>query len=127
MFSTNQQTENYRSELLKSCLKYIKHYSLSERGTDIITPFPVPIHSLLEDINRAVIRTNEKPSFPVPKKKSEIYRNPCLIWHATCENTHTHNIRGNVSKKVCQNSITDCQKKEGGRYKICIFHNYLKQ
>lgn len=40
---------------------------LSERGTDMTTPLPVPIHNLLQDINIAVILTKEKPSFPVPK------------------------------------------------------------
>ena len=38
----------------------------SDRGTDMMTPFPVPIHNLLQDICSAVIRTKEKPSLPVP-------------------------------------------------------------
>ena len=42
-------------------------YLLSDRGTDIITPFPVPIQSLLQEIIKDVIRTNEKPSLPVPE------------------------------------------------------------
>ena len=37
------------------------------KGTDIITPFPVPIHNRLHDTSRAVMRTNEKPNFPVPE------------------------------------------------------------
>jgi hypothetical protein len=37
------------------------------KGTEIITPFPVPIHSRLEETNKAVILTNEKPSLPVPE------------------------------------------------------------
>ena len=43
---------------------------LSERGTDIMTPFPVPIHNLLTEIIREVMRTNENPNFPVPTKTS---------------------------------------------------------
>lgn len=39
----------------------------SFNGTDIITPLPVPIHKRFDDINSAVIRTNEKPNFPVPE------------------------------------------------------------
>lgn len=35
----------------------------------MITPLPVPIHSLWDEINNAVIRTNENPNLPVPKKK----------------------------------------------------------
>lgn len=41
----------------------------SVKGTDMITPFPVPIHSLLQDTNSEVIRTNEKPNLPVPEIK----------------------------------------------------------
>lgn len=33
-----------------------------------MTPLPVPIHKRLQDINIAVILTNENPSFPVPGK-----------------------------------------------------------
>ena len=47
------------------------------KGTEIITPFPVPIHRRLEETNKAVIRTNEKPSFPVP----EIARNKKLSYY----------------------------------------------
>ena len=32
----------------------------------MITPLPVPIHSRLQEISMAVIRTNENPSLPVP-------------------------------------------------------------
>lgn len=38
----------------------------SDRGTEITTPLPVPIHKRLHDTIRAVIRTNENPSLPVP-------------------------------------------------------------
>ncbi len=44
---------------------------LSERGTEMMTPFPVPIHSLLTETRRAVIRTNENPSFPVPANERQ--------------------------------------------------------
>lgn len=47
---------------------------LSERGTEIITPFPVPIHSLLQEISMAVMRTKENPSLPVPGVVKRIYR-----------------------------------------------------
>lgn len=46
--------------------------SLSVRGMEMMTPFPVPIHRRLHDTNRAVILTNEKPSFPVPNKKEHV-------------------------------------------------------
>ena len=36
------------------------------RGTLMITPLPVPSHSRLHETWRAVIRTKEKPSLPVP-------------------------------------------------------------
>ena len=39
---------------------------LSESGTEIMTPLPVPIQSRLQETNRDVILTNENPSFPVP-------------------------------------------------------------
>lgn len=42
--------------------------SHSVRGMEMMTPFPVPIHRRLHDTMRAVILTNEKPSFPVPGK-----------------------------------------------------------
>lgn len=32
----------------------------------MMTPFPVPIHSLLQETIMEVIRTNENPNFPVP-------------------------------------------------------------
>lgn len=47
-------------------VKEVSSYLLSERGTEMITPLPVPIHNLLQAINMAVILTNEKPSLPVP-------------------------------------------------------------
>merc|ERR1719206_608304 len=36
------------------------------KGTLIITPFPVPSQSRVQDTRSAVIRTKEKPSLPVP-------------------------------------------------------------
>lgn len=48
--------------------------SHSVRGMEIMTPLPVPIHRRLHDTMRAVIRTNEKPSFPVPERKTETVR-----------------------------------------------------
>ena len=36
------------------------------RGTEMTTPFPVPIQSRLDEMSSAVMRTNEKPSLPVP-------------------------------------------------------------
>ena len=45
---------------------------LSLRGTEIITPLPVPIQRRLQDTRSAVILTNEKPSLPVPKYKNQI-------------------------------------------------------
>lgn len=41
--------------------------SLSFNGTDIITPLLVPIHKRFDDISKLLIRTNEKPTFPVPE------------------------------------------------------------
>uniref|UniRef100_A0A8D9BFZ0 Uncharacterized protein n=1 Tax=Cacopsylla melanoneura TaxID=428564 RepID=A0A8D9BFZ0_9HEMI len=38
----------------------------SLRGTEMITPFPVPIQRREEEMRSAVMRTKEKPSFPVP-------------------------------------------------------------
>ena len=42
------------------------------RGTLMMTPLPVPSHSRLQLTCRAVIRTKEKPSFPVPEKRRNI-------------------------------------------------------
>lgn len=39
----------------------------SFKGTDIITPLLVPIHSRFDEINRHVILTKENPNLPVPK------------------------------------------------------------
>lgn len=38
----------------------------SESGTEMMTPFPVPIHNRCKLIIIDVMRTNEKPSLPVP-------------------------------------------------------------
>ena len=43
----------------------------SESGTEMMTPLPVPIHSRLQEVNRDVIRTNEKPSLPVPANQHQ--------------------------------------------------------
>lgn len=43
-----------------------KHHLLSVKGIEMTTPFPVPTQRRLPAMSRAVIRTNEKPSFPVP-------------------------------------------------------------
>ena len=40
---------------------------LSVRGIEMMTPLPVPTQRRLQDTMRAVILTNEKPSFPVPE------------------------------------------------------------
>jgi len=40
----------------------------SDNGMEMMTPFPVPTHSRLQETIRAVILTKEKPSFPVPVK-----------------------------------------------------------
>lgn len=43
----------------------------------MITPFPVPTHSRLQDTTRAVILTNEKPNLPVPATHTEdVWLNP---------------------------------------------------
>lgn len=57
---------------------------LSVNGIEMMTPFPVPTHKRLQDTIRAVILTNENPSFPVPEtsmqhslkniKKTQIFR-----------------------------------------------------
>lgn len=52
---------------------------LSERGTEIITPFPVPIHSLLQEISMAVMRTKENPSLPVPGVVKAIYQHSLCL------------------------------------------------
>lgn len=38
----------------------------SDSGMEMMTPFPVPTHSRLQDTTRAVILTKENPSLPVP-------------------------------------------------------------
>ena len=45
---------------------------LSESGTEMMTPFPVPIHSRCKLIIIEVIRTKEKPNFPVPTKSRNL-------------------------------------------------------
>ena len=37
----------------------------------MMTPFPVPIQSRLHEMSSDVMRTNEKPSFPVPAKTDQ--------------------------------------------------------
>lgn len=41
-------------------------HSLSVRGMEMTTPLPVPTQSRLPATSRAVMRTKEKPSLPVP-------------------------------------------------------------
>ena len=41
------------------------------KGTLMITPFPVPSQSRVQDTRSAVIRTKEKPSLPVPEKRKK--------------------------------------------------------
>lgn len=38
----------------------------------MITPFPVPTHRRFPPIRRAVIRTKEKPSLPVPVNYKQV-------------------------------------------------------
>lgn len=45
---------------------YKSRYLRSWRGTESITPFPVPIQRREQETARAVIRTKENPSLPVP-------------------------------------------------------------
>lgn len=52
---------------------------LSDRGTEMITPFPVPIHSLLQEISMAVMRTKENPSLPVPGVVITIYQHSLCL------------------------------------------------
>lgn len=47
-------------------LPLLLYCNASVRGTDITTPFPVPIHNRLHETSRAVIRANENPNLPVP-------------------------------------------------------------
>jgi hypothetical protein len=50
-------------------------------GTLMITPFPVPSHSLVHDTSSAVIRTKENPSLPVPEKEKisgDIHGSNCI-------------------------------------------------
>lgn len=42
---------------------------LSKRGTDITTPIPVPIHSLLDAINIAVILIHDSCGLSEPEMK----------------------------------------------------------
>lgn len=48
--------------------------SQSVRGMEMMTPLPVPIHKRLHDTMRAVMRTNEKPSLPVPDSEIRTVR-----------------------------------------------------
>lgn len=42
-------------------------HSLSVSGMEMTTPLPVPTQRRLPAISRAVMRTKEKPSLPVPR------------------------------------------------------------
>ena len=45
----------------------------SDKGTEMMTPLPVPIQSLFDDTRREVMRTKEKPSFPVPAQHKKLF------------------------------------------------------
>lgn len=45
----------------------------------MMTPLPVPIHRRLEEMRRAVIRTNEKPTLPVPRNKYHNHFSYCIL------------------------------------------------
>lgn len=47
-------------------------HSLSVNGMEMTTPLPVPTQRRLPAMSRAVIRTKEKPSLPVPGGKGEV-------------------------------------------------------
>ena len=71
MFST----KNILSVGLNFKIIFIYEYKqnkclLSDNGTEIMTPFPVPIHSRVQEINMAVILTKENPSLPVPENRN---------------------------------------------------------
>lgn len=71
-----QQHINYSSQVGAS-------HVLSVRGIEMMTPFPVPTHRRLHETIKAVILTNEKPSFPVPEKRNITKQNKVrisLIW-----------------------------------------------
>lgn len=58
-------------------------HSLSVSGMEMTTPLPVPTQRRLPAMSRAVMRTKEKPSLPVPGGKGEVgqcclLRPPCL-------------------------------------------------
>lgn len=46
-------------------------HSLSVSGMEMTTPLPVPTQRRLPAISRAVMRTKEKPSLPVPGGQGE--------------------------------------------------------
>jgi hypothetical protein len=52
----------------KQLIKKQRHL-LSERGTEMMTPLPVPIQSRFDEIRSAVMRMREKPNLPVPEKQ----------------------------------------------------------
>lgn len=74
-FITDFTTHTNSPDLLKSCTcSKIYANSHSDRGIEMMTPFPVPTQSRLQDTMRAVILTKEKPSLPVPVKAREEQR-----------------------------------------------------
>lgn len=48
----------------------------SDKGMEMMTPFPVPTHRRLQDTTRAVILTKEKPSLPVPATHTSPIQQP---------------------------------------------------
>lgn len=54
--------------------QYKRKDSLSVSGMEMMTPFPVPTHRRFPPIRRAVMRTKEKPSLPVPANAQESTR-----------------------------------------------------
>ncbi len=42
-------------------------------GTEMMTPFPVPIHRRKLDTRREVMRTKLNPSFPLPVQRKKTY------------------------------------------------------
>ena len=59
----------------------------SDKGTDIMTPLPVPIHSRWRLIIIEVMRTKEKPSFPVPDHQEDIWL-VNVMWREELQQVH---------------------------------------
>lgn len=70
----------------------------------MMTPFPVPTHNRFPPISRAVIRTNEKPNFPVPVDQCQNIAEIKCCWSQFCKIkslalTNTYSINGWEKKK----------------------------